>query len=177
MELKAEDWLYFKADEDEMIASMDIDELIYQLEQLTQGEMNEEWVSCFCEPALSIKLHQLFSEQDSEMFLYMDWSIYGWITFTLNNENIALVLEYLRKVKAGETDLPKVIEAKNKRRRELEKKYKGLDLPYEELEIYDELLAKYENSPAKKTEQGRVRFEVETEGTLPSTLAAWEDMF
>ena len=104
MELKAEDWLYFKADEEEMIASMDIDELIYQLEQLTQEKMNEEWVSCFCEPAISIKLYQIFSERENEMFLYMNWSIYDWITFTLYKEDISLVLEYLRKVKAGKTE-------------------------------------------------------------------------
>lgn len=113
MELKAGDWLYFKADEEELIDSSDIDELIYQLERLTQRKMNEEWVSFFSEPALEIKLHQIFSERENEMFLYMDWSIYGWITFTLNNDNIALVLDYLRKVKAGKTEPERLEERMN----------------------------------------------------------------
>ena len=78
----------------------------------------------------------------------------------------------------GAEEFPRRLkEAEQKLYEELKRKYSYLDLPFEELLVYDRLLEKYEDSPAKRSEQGRIRFEVETEGILPSALAEWEEMF
>ena len=55
--------------------------------------------------------------------------------------------------------------------------FKMSDLPKEERRIYKKLMDKYKDSPARKSEQSRIKHAIEVDGMLPSALEKWEEMF
>lgn len=80
-----------------------------------------------------------------------------------------LTIEQIEKSYAKAADMfpQKLKEAKEKHKKELERKYKGLNLSQDQMEAYDELLERYKDYPS---ELKTIKFQVEQEGDNPIVL-------
>lgn len=174
IELKADDWLYFKCDEMEILETDEIDDLIELTDRLLRKEVKEPEEISFYEPALRIKAYQSVLSRNEETFFYMEWTVYDTVRFTLYKEEIRALNKYLKRVRAGITE-PEEDQDKNKRVLEIyaghndptdvffysEKTQIGFSVSEEvESELLETILAEYfDKSLAKNID--REDFEVE----------------
>ena len=114
IELKAEDWLCFNCNEVVILQTDEIDDLIGLTNRLLRKEVKEPEEIWFYEPALEIKAYQIESSRNEETFLYMEWTVYDTVRFTLYKEEIKALNKYLKRVRAGMTE-PEEEKDKSKR--------------------------------------------------------------